>query len=409
MDYKTKICCSIVRMAQNENVGSKFNIKRFNNKYQELVQRLNTVYSDESLNIAIVGYVNESFGQWDPSNIQTGLPGSEECVVYASKELANRGHRVTVYMDPPEDSVWNSPFSNPSWLNANTFDNNNIIYDIIILWRFYASNKYHSRAYKVFGWYHDGIISKKNAYVFPEFDGVLLLSNYHLSQFNYVFVNFHQMLTKICGNGVLHEQFENPMNITNNHSIGYFSNYARGLYILLKIWPNIINIYPDATLDICYGRQTWGTMSNEDLNTVVELIEKYKSIGVTEHGKIGHQALADIMQQTSIWAYPCNELGESETFCITAVKCQLAGCIPVTTRIGALNETVHLEAPFSHNLTSNGSTDKYQELLLNTLARIDTTNPEIIKEEREKYIAFAKQWSWSSCIDKWLELYDEVK
>ena len=90
-------------------------------------------------------------------------------------------------------------------------------------------------------------------------------------------------------------------------------------------------------------------------------------------------------------------------------KCQASGCIPVTTRIAALNETVHPEAPASSNITTIESVQEYKMVLLQTLHRIKDSNPQLIKEEREKYRTFALQWSWAACIDKWLELYNRVK
>lgn len=91
------------------------------------------------------------------------------------------------------------------------------------------------------------------------------------------------------------------------------------------------------------------------------------------------------------------------------IKAQASGCIPVTTRIGALNETVHPEAPSSPNIYTDSDVLLYKEKLLATLRRIRDSQPEDIKQEREKYIAFAKSFSWTACVDKWISLYESVK
>lgn len=361
----------------------------------------------EALKIAILGYKSNLVGEWDPSDTKKGLPGSEECAVYASDELARRGHKVTIYMNPPTNSGWRSNTSNPQWISEDWFHNNENkeMYDLVLMWRRYDQETGRKRSKIVFLWPHD---SPRGGFEFPNFDGVCVLTEYHRTQFQNAFPGFNKIPYVICGNGIVPEQFENPMSFTNPYSVGYFSNYARGLFVLLVIWKDIRREFPEATLSICYGRQTWGNISDQSMQNLVNLINICKSEGVTEHGKVGHEELASIMKNTSVWAYPANSLGWAETFCITAVKCQVSGCIPVTTRIGALNETVHPDAPSAPNITDNKSIQDYKEVLLKTLRRIRDSNPEDVIKERQKYINFASKWSWSSCVDKWLELYNKM-
>ena len=175
----------------------------------------------------------------------------------------------------------------------------------------------------------------------------------------------------------------------------------------MAIWGTIRKSFPTATLDICYGRETWGTINPREMQFIISKIEEYKTQGVTEHGKIGHLQLAEIMKKTSVWAYPCNTT--TETFCITAVKCQAAGCIPVTTRIGALDETIHPEAPQIDVIANSADLNRYGQTLFNTFKRLQDNTPEEISKERQKYMDFARQFSWSNCVDKWLQLFYLVK
>lgn len=362
------------------------------------------------LNIAILGYAVELMGKWDPFDTVKGLPGSEECAVYASQELARRGHNVTVYLSPPDGSIWRSPFSNPRWLPVDLWDakDNSATYDLVFMWRRYDPDAGRKRGKLVFFWPHDSppVLQPGQKFnIFPKFDGICILSEHHRSQFK-DWPGFDKIPYIVSGNGIIPEQFSEPMSATNPYSIGYFSNYARGLIVLMVIWPEIRKEFPEATLSICYGRETWNTMSPQALQFVINKIGEYKNMGVTEHGKVGHLELANIMQHTSVWAYPCLVLGE--TFCITATKCQAAGCIPVTTRIAALNETIHPDAPQMSLITNDNDIPKYRDLLLATLRRIRDSDPEQLKKERQKYIDFAHKFSWSACIDKWLQLYDQV-
>jgi len=397
----------IIKAQKDEKFRATFDYDQFCQDIKSIGTLSTTEKSGSGLNIAIIGYASDMVGNWDPFDTANGLPGSEECVVYASEELANRGYNVTLYMNPLENSIWKSPFSNPRWLHEKEWDSqsNQDEYDLVLMWRRYDIDYGRKRGKVVFFWPHDS--PPQGSYgSFPKFDGICVLSSHQRKQLS-VFKGFEDIPYVVCGNGIVLNQFKDLIPRENKYSIGYFSNYSRGLYILLLLWPEIKREFPESTLSICYGRQTWNTLSENDLKQLVLLIEQYKKQGVIEYGKVGHSTLAEIMKQTSVWAYPCNT--ETETFCITAIKCQAAGCIPVTTRIGALEETIHQDAPNIKIIQTYDDVAAYKKLLLNTLYRIRDCSLKDINLERIKYMKFAQNFSWEICIDKWLALYNAVK
>lgn len=404
-EAKVKLYREITCLAQrDQRFRSTIDWEDFWNSTQALSRLITT--KRDNLRIAILGYKSDLVGCWDPSTTAQGLPGSEECVVYASEELVRRGHTVVIYINPSGDSIWRSPFSNPQWLPEEMFHTVEQKYDLVLMWRRFDVEVGRKRGSKVIFWPHDSppnLPPQMKFPPFPAFDGIFMLSKWHQEQFS-KWPGFESIPKAICGNGYIPDQFRHPCSFTNPYSIGYFSNYARGLIVLLLLWPKIRAEFPMATLDICYGRETWNTMSSKDLNMVISMIQQYQPLGVTEHGKIGHLELARIMETTSIFAYPCLCLGE--TFCITAVKCQAAGCIPVTTRIGALNETIHPQAPHIPLLETNADIPAYEACLFETLRRI--TNPDTL-EERKRYIQYAEQFTWARCVDKWLALYESIR
>lgn len=125
------------------------------------------------------------------------------------------------------------------------------------------------------------------------------------------------------------------------YSVGYFSSYDRGLECLLNMWPEIKKQVPEATLDIYYGWNTFDSVHKnnpEQMKWKWSIIRKINELdGVSEHGRVDHQTLAKKMREIQVWAYPTEF---TEIHCITALKAQEAGCIPVTTNVAALEETV---------------------------------------------------------------------
>jgi len=106
------------------------------------------------------------------------------------------------------------------------------------------------------------------------------------------------------------------------------------------MWPKIKEQVPDATLSIYYGWPTFDQMHSKNpamMKWKWQMLRKLHQDGVTEHGRVGHQELADAMKEIQVWAYPTEF---TEIHCITALKAQEAGCIPVVTDVAALQETV---------------------------------------------------------------------
>lgn len=374
------------------------------------------------LNIAVLGYSNDTVGYWDPSSIHNGLPGSEEAVVYACDILARKGHNVTIFMNPEPTSPWSLPSSNPRYIRIGLEANENILnevfgtgtskkkWDMVLLWRRPDFGYGKKLGDKVYFWGHD------SPSYFPMtdpkvLDGIFYLSEHHRSQFR----SFNPITSvipyTISGNGIVPEQFPLERALksrTNRFSIGYYSNYSRGLSILIDIWPEIHEKFPEATLSICYGRQTWGTMSDSDLKILTDKIEYYQNngMGVREMGLLGHLELANLMMETSIWAYPC--VTDAETFCITAVKAQAAGSIPVATRIGALRETIRPDTftmePFKDEIDKN----IYKILLLSVLRKMQKIPEHEIIGLRRDFATHGRSYTWERCVGKWLELHESL-
>lgn len=179
-------------------------------------------------------------------------------------------------------------------------------------------------------------------------------------------------------------------------SVGYFSSYDRGLSTLLDLWPQIKEQVPEVTLDIYYGWNIYDKAfaGNPDgMRWKWQMIRKIHDLeGVSEHGRVDHITLAQKMKEIQVWAYPTEF---TEIHCITALKAQEAGCLPVTTGVAALKETV-----VNHQYTVEGDdiyqNEELQKKFVDSLVKA-------LKDVNEKEIPIEKVPNryWSEVATVW--------
>lgn len=269
---------------------------------------------------------------WGPDTLDKGMGGSEEAWVYLTPELVKLGWDVTVYCDRDTEMEYQGVHWKP-WTLLNPFDT----FNIFVAWR-NPQLANGIKAKKVLADIHDvlpaGVVSSTQDFV----DRFMVKTNYHRS----LFPETPDKKFAIVGNGIKKSQFtKNPVKLP--HSVGYFSSYDRGLECLLDMWPEIRKRSPLATLDIYYGWNSFDSVVRGNTEKqawkakMLMKLNRLKDHGVTEYGRVSHEDLAVAMAGIKVWAYPTEF---TEIHCITALKAQEAGCIPVTTGVAALAETV---------------------------------------------------------------------
>ena len=163
---------------------------------------------------------------------------------------------------------------------------------------------------------------------------------------------------------------------------------------MLKMWPAIRKEVPDATLDVFYGWQSWDAMEGEQgkpfKQRVLALLDELKDQGVTEHGRVSHEQLAEEMKGIQVWAYPTEF---AEIHCITALKAQEAGCYPVVTNVAALNETVVQgdKLEIQNIYTNDYAQKKFIKAVVSALKEGKTAQP-------------VEGVDWQDVSTKWLEV-----
>ena len=244
-----------------------------------------------------------AIGEWGPWSLSEGIGGSEEAIIRLSKHLLTQGYSVTVYSQP---GARRGVYEGVDWRNYWELDARDE-FDVLIGWRnpwFFDANL---KARKRYLWLHD---------VMPEgeftesrlnnLDKVMVLSDYHRS----LFPNIPDNKIWISSNGIDTSEFDGSEDsVKEPHRIIYTSSHVRGLSHLYDIWPEVKKAVPDATLDIYYGWESYIAVQKDNPERM-DWMEKMKAReseldGVTDHGKVSQEIIAQETMRAGVWAYPC--------------------------------------------------------------------------------------------------------
>lgn len=343
---------------------------------------------------SVVIYCGPAWEDWAAPSVLTGIGGSEEAVVYLSKELNELGYKVTVYCSC---GLYAGVYGNveyKEYFEFNPRDN----FNILIAWRhnIYVGD---INARRRLIWLHD----VPSPDMFPadsinKFDKVIVLSKFHRS-----LLPSHVLEEKICisSNGINIKDFDNISETPNPHRMVYTSSYDRGLIHLLRMWDRIREQVPDATLHVFYGWNTYDSMVAKGVRSPEfkkAMVEAMNKPGITDHGRIGQKQLAKEVAKSGIYAYPSHF---EEISCISAMRAQVAGAIPVTTDYAALSETV------KYGIKVPGKAGENDEEYINELVSL-LKDEDRQKKIREKMVKDKDSFSWRNVARQWQkELFNE--
>jgi len=169
----------------------------------------------------------------------------------------------------------------------------------------------------------------------PKLKKIFCLTDWHRQ---YFLTNFPSCAKKVDVLSYGLDQSRFTKGVKKPHSFLYSSFPNRGLLPLLQMWPQIVDHWPDATLDIfCDLDHEWTNRVAGDVIAAIrgELAKGLK--GVVMRGWVSKAELAAAWATTDIWLYPCVF---QETFCLTALEAAFSGCLVVCSDLAALQNTV---------------------------------------------------------------------
>jgi glycosyltransferase involved in cell wall biosynthesis len=346
-------------------------------------------------------YVGASHESWSPKSVESGIGGSEEMFINMAKELS-KFYKVTVWNRCLDDE---GDYEGVTYKNYDDFDVKET--DILIICRTpHLLIKHHLDKVKAkkYLWLHDTINPLEVIPYLMGFDGIFTLSNWH--QQYYVQCCIESFRSKIIKtrNAVDYSLFNQNVK-RDPYTIVYGSMYNRGLVQLLTLWPKIKLAVPQAKLRIFYGWETLEKiLSLSELKTFKDEVEKLMDQEDIVHlGRISHKDVAMEMLGAGVWAYPCGEFNEIS--CITAMKAQIGGAIPVVIPKAALNDTVKYGIKVSNGKSPEEILDNWADALIQVLN--DPTGQEQFRKvmmEKSKSV-----WSYESLVKDWIDIFKGKK
>lgn len=339
--------------------------------------------------------------EWGPWSLEEGIGGSEEAIIRISKHLRDLGYRVVVFGKPgSRPGLYDGVMWRNYW-DCNLKDK----FDIFVAWRapFIFENKIKAR--KKYLWLHDVMdVGEFTKHRLSNLDKVMVLSKYHRS----LFPNIPDKKIMLSANGIDPAEFEafDGKIKRNPKKIFYGSSHVRGLAYIYEVWPEVKKAVPDAELHVYYGRESYDAVHKgnpERMKWMDDMMRKAQKLdGVTDHGKVSQAEINQHIFESGVWAYPCPF---PEIYCITAIKAQAGGAVPVSSNFAALDETVQFGVKLlmkeQKEGTMVGSGDEeflkpFKEALIDMLK-----HPEKQEAIRPKMMEWARSQSWEKVAQQW--------
>lgn len=327
---------------------------------------------------SIVWLALSSRRQWSPRSLVTGLGGSEQSVIYLSKEWAKSGYLVTVYTRcAGEEGVYDGV----QYLDADKF-NRLDTFETLIIWRNdnipYLDHRL--KAKRIWLDLHDVVfLPYFTNDRLKKIEKICVKSDYHKS----LLPDFTVSKACVMPNGIDKVWFQYSLDKKNPYKLIYASGYDRGLEYMLRFgWPIIKLEIPQAELHI-YA--PWGNCN------FMRLLDQP---GVTHHGRVGVTELMKQKAISSIHYYACTSA--EETDCISVRESAAVGCVPVTTDYVALSEKpycIKVPGPPCARETQEAVARKIVELLK------DQTKLERV---RQNFLLLVKDEAWDRIASLWL-------
>jgi len=323
---------------------------------------------------------------WNNTIVKTkSIGGAERAVAYLTRYLP-KDYEIFISGDVADEVV-----DNITYIHRNKLQQllDTVEFHTIIVSRYVSFFLMYPRftCYKLFISAHDstgfinGVSEKSVSSIIDNnnnlVDGVICLTNWHKSNI----LEKHPILSNkihIINNGILPELFDTTLVKIKNKFVWTSCSY-RGLILLAKLWPLLLEKIPDATLDISSYNAFPSHACDQE---ILEIINKHDSI--THRGRLNTEQLYDLISNAEYWLYT-NTF--PETSCITGMEMLMSRVICLYYPLAGLVDTVG-----DYGIKVSPGTE---------IDTILSLTEETKDEMRQKGMEYAKTCSWKNRATEW--------
>lgn len=329
---------------------------------------------------------------WNPNNVHLVGSGSEIMVVNMAEQFMKKGYRVFVFGKfLSEYDSYENIYEGVEYIDHSRYNEICSTYKIktLIVSRDPKNLIFYDNIESVFLWLHDLQPFEPFFQVHrTKFKGVLCLSEFHRQKFlhDYKFLKDAVIVTR---NAIHPYRFSENIEKTP-YSFIYTSSPDRGLDIAVNMFNKIVKTYPMATFNIFCDK----SKMTIDL---LYLISENKQI--TLHERISQNKIPHEYLKSSVWFYPTTF---DETYCISALEAQAAGCLCVSVNKGSLTEIIG-----DRGIMVNGDikNEKVQDDLLNKLYFV-FSNKIVENILRNKAKKWALNQTFENLVNDWIKIFN---
>ena len=375
-DFQLGLAASELYISKNERSHYMENWNRIHSGLLKL-----NLQVPKSMDLPIFCFVTD--GGWEPwtgSDIETkGLGGSETWIIEMARYISRTGkYHVVVFCKTNEPQFYENVGYNPIEMFYSF--NYTMEYCIISRYTEYIPVAIHHHCKNIGLIFHDNLTPELVIPQSPKLKWVFGLTEWHSQCIKKVFPQFNVSNIYYGVNDI-------PQNKKIKNSFIYSSFPNRGLVILLRMWKSIIEVLPDATLNVfCDLEHPW---SNDNYPEQLQEIKmNIHQPGITNYNWVPKSELYIHFSKSEFWLYPCIF---EETFCLTALEAAISKTKVITNGLAGLSET----AKYGITISGDPYSEQWQSEVLNILK-----NVEIPVEDN---YSFAKNLTWESQAIKFMD------
>ncbi len=334
------------------------------------------------------------------------LGGSESALVYMARELARLGCDVLVFNSCREakecDGVRYLPLSEFSAFTATQSA------DVFIAQRYWQPFMTNLRSGANIYWVQDAhdqpfVRGLRDPQTAERIDRVFTISEWQTKMFQSEF-GLPPSKFYVTRNGFCPDNFSVNGIVRKPHRLAYASTPFRGLDVLLDVFPRIRDAVPEAELHLFSSMAVYGLAEEEDRARYGALYERADQPGVVLRGSVPQETLARELQECSLMVYP-NHF--PETSCIAAIEAQAAGAPVVTSRLGALPETV-ADGVTGLCIPGDSRSPAYQRAFIEKTVNLLKNRKRLTEMSMAARSRAFERYPWSRIAEDWLAEFDRI-